>query len=217
MEPTCHRCGAPVESGTLFCKQCGAPQIRVAIEGPTSSEPPLIEPSADTRLDTFSVQQPSPVLHWSESGTATFLAGLLEALFTLFGLGILAGGFFSVALYRRRNPDVVISTGLGARLGLISGAIGFGIFAVLRSLEMLIFHTGGEMRQAVMRQLEQTAAQYSTPEAQQTLQYLKTPEGWALIVALSTIFAVVAFLGLSTFGGMVGGAALGKKDHSGTP
>jgi hypothetical protein len=141
------------------------------------------------------------------------MAGLLEALFSLFGIGILAGGFFSVALYRRRNPGTPLTAALGARLGLISGAIGFGIFAVLRSIGLLIYNTGPAMRELVMRQLEQTAAQYSSPEAQQTLQYLKSPEGWGLIVAFSTLFALFAFLLLSMLGGLAGSAVLGTKNR----
>ncbi len=153
------------------------------------------------------------MLHWAQASAATIWAGLLEALFTVFGVGILAGGFFSVALYRRRNPGVTITPRLGARLGLISGAIGFGIFAILRSIGLLVSHNGSALRDAVMQQLEHTAMQYSTPEAQQTLQYLKSPEGWALIVTLSTIFTVVAFLVLSMLGGMAGGAMLRPKDQ----
>jgi hypothetical protein len=64
-----------------------------------------------------------------------------------------------------------------------------------------------------MQQLARSAAQYATPEAQQTLQYLKTPEGWALIVAFSTIFTLIAFLLLSMLGGALGGALLKKNDH----
>ncbi len=157
--------------------------------------------------------RPAPELHWAQASAPTIWAGLLEALFTIFGLGILAGGFFSVALYRRRNPEVMVTARLGTRLGLISGAIGFGIFAILRSIGLLVFHTGAALRDAVIQQLERTALQYSTPEAQQTLQYLKSPEGWALIVTLSTIFTVIAFLVLSMLGGMAGGAMLGPKDR----
>jgi hypothetical protein len=138
---------------------------------------------------------------------------LLEALFTLFGAGIIAGGFISVSLFRRRNPGVVVSPRLGARLGLISGAIGFGIFAIVRSIGLLVFHNGAAIHEAVMQQLARSAAQYATPEAQQTLQYLKTPEGWALIVAFSTIFTLIAFLLLSMLGGALGGALLKKNDH----
>lgn len=212
MDRHCHRCGAPVEDGVLFCKQCGAPQIRVAIE-PTLAPGPVIEALPERHQDRISLHEPAPPLHWAQASAATVLGGLLEALFTLFGLGIVAGGFLSVALFRRKNPGIVLTRSLGARLGLISGAIGFGIFAVLRSVGLLVLGTGGAMRELVMKQLEQTAAQYPGPEAQQTLQYLRSPEGWALIVAMSTIFTLIAFLVLSMLGGMAGGAVLGKKDR----
>lgn len=153
------------------------------------------------------------MFRWSDAASATILAGLLEALFVLLGAGILAGGFFSVALYRRRNRDALVTVRLGARLGLISGAIGFGIFAVLRSIGLLVFNTGPALRDLVLQRLQQTAAQYPGAQAQETLQYLRTPEGWALIVAFSTIFTLVAFLVGSMLGGMAGAAVLGIKNR----
>ncbi len=114
--------------------------------------------------------------------------------------------------YKRRVPETDVNPRLGARLGLISGAIGFVIFALVASLEMLLSNTGGRLREEVMKQLEQTAARYPA-QAQEALQYLKSAQGWGLIVALSTIFTLIAFLLLSTLGGAVGGAILGKKDR----
>jgi hypothetical protein len=165
-------------------------------------------------LDTLS-QRPSPALHWSVAGRAALTAGLLEALLALLGLwfiGIPGGAFFSVAFYKRRTPGVSVHPGLGARLGLISGAIGFVIFALLGSLEMLFSNTGGGLREEVMKQLEQTAAQYPA-QAQQILHYLQSAQGWGLIVALSTISTLMAFLLLSTIGGAISAAVLGRKNQ----
>jgi hypothetical protein len=127
-------------------------------------------------------------------------------------IGIPVAAFFSVAFYKRRVIGANVNPGLGARLGLISGAIGFVIFALLGSAAMLLSPTGGGLREEVMKQLEQKAAQYPV-QAQQALQYLRSAEGWGFLVALSTIFALLAFLLLSTIGGAVAGGVLGRKNR----
>jgi hypothetical protein len=77
---------------------------------------------------------------------------------------------------------------------------------------MLLSPSGGGLREEVMKQLEQKAAQYPV-QAQQALQYLRSAEGWGFLVALSTIFALLAFLLLSTIGGAVAGGVLGRKNR----
>lgn len=164
---------------------------------------------------TFPVEPPAESLRAEVRAPRTLpvaiLAGLLEALFTLFGIGILVGGFVAVVLYRRRNFLVKLTTGLGARLGLISGAIGFGIFAVLRAIGLMVLHNGPELRAEVMKALEQSASQYPAAQIQPTLQYLQSSQGWALIVAMSTLFTLVAFLLISTLGGVIATAVLDRK------
>lgn len=133
-------------------------------------------------------------------------------MFGLWFIGIPLGAFFSVLFYRRHSRKSQLSPGLGARLGLISGAIGFVIFAVAGSLQLLLSHGGAGLREQVMKQLEQTAAQYPA-QAQQALDYLKSAEGWGFIVAFSTVFTLLMFLLLSTVAGAAGGAVLAKKDR----
>jgi ABC-type antimicrobial peptide transport system permease subunit len=117
-----------------------------------------------------------------------------------------------VAVYRRRIGASAVSPALGARLGLISGAIGFVFFAIVGSLQLLFSNAGHGLREEVMKQLEQVAAQYPA-QAQQALEYLKSAQGWGFIVALSTVFTLLMFLLLSTIGGAVGGAMLSRKDR----
>jgi hypothetical protein len=62
-----------------------------------------------------------------------------------------------------------------------------------------------------MKSLEQAATQYPAAQAQQMLQYFQSPQGWALIVAMSTVFTLLAFLMLSTIGGVIGAWALARK------
>ncbi len=134
-------------------------------------------------------------------------------MFGFWYIGIPLGAFFCVSVYRRRAGASGVTPALGARLGLISGAIGFVIFAIAGSLELLLYKGGTGLRQEVMKQLGQIAAQYPA-QAQQALEYLKSAQGWGFIVALSTIFTLITFLLLSTIGGAVGGAMLARRDNT---
>jgi hypothetical protein len=129
-----------------------------------------------------------------------------------FGLGMLAAGALSVVLYRRRNPAANLTPGVGARLGAVSGALGFGIFAVLTSIEMVVFRSGGQLRAALIEAVQQSAARSSDPQAQQLLEYLKTPQGLALVMVLALIVMFAAFLVFSSLGGALGAALLRRKD-----
>ena len=42
---------------------------------------------------------------------------------------MLAAGFLSVMLYRRRCPATHVTAGMGARLGALTGGLGFRLFS----------------------------------------------------------------------------------------
>jgi hypothetical protein len=221
VEHPCHRCGATVEDGTPFCKQCGAPQIRVAVESssPSGSTPQTIPNDAETangsppaRPELSGVVAP---IQWTHALPAAIWAGVLEAVFALLVpvIGTLVGGFVCVAIYRRRLFSGPVGPRVGARLGLTSGAIGFGVFAIIASAGVLFFHTGADLRDVMMKALEQSASRYPAAQAESLLQFMKSQQGWALFVAIVTIINLLAFVLLSTLGGLIGGAVLGRKSR----
>jgi len=113
VELTCHRCGAPVEEGVAFC-HCGAPQIRVSVEPGVPLPPPVESPVLELPLSTEEASGPRLL-------PIAIFAGLLEALFTFFGIGIFTGGLVSVALYRRRNLGKDLNSGLEGGVSRGSG------------------------------------------------------------------------------------------------
>jgi len=210
MEHPCEKCGAAVEDGIPFCRHCGAPQIRVGVsygEGAPQSNP---------RIPIISYA-PTNAIQWSQALPSTALAGLIAAVLMFiplgaFGLGMLAGGFLAVFFYRRRVP-LPVTPSLGAKLGAASGTLGFGIFAIFMAVEVLVLHTGGELRAALLQALEQSASRTSDPQAQQVLAYLKSPAGLALVMGLGLAFLFVFFLILSSLGGALGAAVLRRKER----
>jgi hypothetical protein len=131
-----------------------------------------------------------------------------------FGLSMLAAGGLSVILYHRRHPEANLTPGMGARLGAVSGAMGFGIFAVVSAVATLAFGAGGQLRAAMLQAVEQSAARSSDPQAQQVVEFLKTPQGLTVILIAGMVFMFVAFLALSSLGGALGAILLRRKNRS---
>ncbi|MBZ5572995.1 MAG: zinc ribbon domain-containing protein [Acidobacteriia bacterium] len=211
MEHPCYKCGAGVEDGTPFCPQCNAPQIRVAgVSLAQSSELPEVIPG---RLAGTSA---SAAIQWSQALPSAALAGLFAAFLMFiplgaFGLGMIAAGVLAVLFYQRHNPANILTPGMGARLGAVSGVLGFGIFAVFIAVAILVFHGGGELRAAMLQTIEQSATRTSDPQAQRLFDYLKSPDGLVVMVLFWLVVVFVLFLILSSLGGALGAALLRRK------
>lgn len=149
----------------------------------------------------------------------------------VFGLGMLVGGFLAVVFYRKRNPLVRLTSGLGARLGAMSGAIAYGILVLLLAISVTLFHAGGKLREAMMQAIQQAVARSSDPQATQMLEWFRTPQGMAVLLIAGIIFAFLFFVAISSIGGALGAVMLRNKeqrpekqdnrhersDHSGAP
>ena len=217
MEYPCHQCGAAVEQGTAFCPQCRAPQIRVAV-------PEIVIPSgiaSDSTVTSLPAYFGVPLttrIEWSQALPATALAGLITALLMMtplayFGFGMLIGGSLSVVFYRRRVPVANVTPGMGARLGMVSGALGGGIFAALLSVGTTLFHAWDSVRAKLIEVVQQTAARNPDPQTQQALEFFKSPDGIVLLLTTALIGALIAFVIFSGLGGALGAAFLRRKEH----
>ena len=211
MEHACYQCNTPVEDGTTFCPHCGAAQIRVASEDVRQSGEPA-EVLAQSRPVA------SAGIQWSQALPAAALAGLIAAglMFILVKTGVLwmiAAGILAVLLYRRRNPGGTLSPGMGARLGAVSGVLGFGIFALFTAVEILVFHSGGQLRAALLEAIEQSALRASDPQAQQYVTYFKSPPGLALFMALMLVVMFFIFLILASLGGSLAASLLRRRER----
>ena len=207
-----------MEDGIPFCPHCSAPQIRVAgpavvVQAGGESETPL--PQAAVYRPAVHPGQ----IDWPLALAPALQGGLIAAILMItplgasLGLGMLAAGFLAVLLYRRRAPSANLRAGMGAKLGAVSGAIGFALFGILTAIETAVLHNGGELRAQMLKAIEQAAARNSEPQAQQMLQYMKSPEGLALMMVLGLAFMFVIFLIFSSLGGAVGAAILHRKDR----
>lgn len=204
-----------MEQGTAFCPQCRAPQIRVAVPEPVS----LSGTTSDSSLPPYFDSALTNRIEWSQALPATALAGLIAAVLMMtplagFGLGMLIGGSMSVVFYRRRIPMANVTPGMGARLGMVTGILGGGIFAALLSIGTMLFHAWDTIRGKLIEVVEQTAARNPDPQAQQAMEFFKSPEGIVLLVTTALIGTLIAFVIFSGLGGALGAALLRRKEHS---
>ncbi|HZQ23444.1 MAG TPA: hypothetical protein VFA89_11655 [Terriglobales bacterium] len=159
----------------------------------------------------------TPKVEWGQALPAAASAGLIAALtmlapFGLLGLGIIAAGFLSIRFYRRRMPGLMLTTGAGARVGALTGVLGFCMFILFTSLQISLSHSGGMIRAALIDALEKSAQRSADPQAQAALAQLKTPEGLAFMMAMGLL---VMLMGFVVFGTVGGAAAVMLKNREG--
>jgi hypothetical protein len=202
MEHAWDKCGAPVEEGTAFCPHCNRPLIRVDFspEATPAPAPPQL-----------------PIgLQWSRALVPTIMAGLISSFLMLFplgafGLGMILAGVLSVVFYRWRNAGADLTPGMGARLGAVSGVIGFVMFLFYTAISATVLGGGPQLRQALTQAIEQSASRATDPQAQRVMEFFRTPQGLATVMIAGIAFAFIAFLLLSTLGGALGAALLRRK------
>jgi hypothetical protein len=214
VEHSCYKCGASVEDGTPFCRRCNAPQIRVA--GPEPLAPAAATPEVAIEHYTSLAAPSSSTLEWPQALPSAGLS-LLAAIFLISlgmpaGLGMLAAGFLCVLLYRRRCPATHLTAGLGARLGALTGALGFGVLAAMLAL-WTAFRSGKEIHDGLLNYIQQYAARSSDPHMQQVLELFNTPEGFTFVMILTLIMTLLAFTIFSSLGGAIGAFLLHRKER----
>lgn len=220
MDHPCYKCGHIVEDGKAFCSQCGAPQIRVAASEPAVD--PVAAREAPVRaLDGeaapgFSGISPNPLpAGWAHALQPCALAGGVAIGLTALGLNpfvaALGVGFLAVAFSRRRALG--IRSGAGARLGALGGILFFGMSTILQLLAVAVLHKSAEIRSEMLDKVQQAAARYPGPEGQAFVDFVRTPNGFAIMLAVSIMFGLVAFIVLGGCGGALGAALLGRRDR----
>jgi hypothetical protein len=195
-----------------------------------------------SRAQPISLVPVSPsAIDWSQGVRSSALAGLLLALaifcvpVVVAGIGwllhlgpgaigllvllaswccMLLAGAFAVRIYLRRRPEVAIRPGMGARLGVVSGLLGFFFYSIPQALRVAFFHLGGSVREAMQKAIEQSAAQSPDPKAQEIMRNLMSPGALAVFLTVLVVLFFLVFLVLSSLGGAIGASVWGSKERS---
>jgi hypothetical protein len=115
-------------------------------------------------------------------------------------LWALAGGVLAVFMYLRNTPATPMEVGDGAKLGLMAGGIGAGIYLII-SLPIMLIWGGAMISQQVAERGGSSGAL-----------------GTGLLAGLGAFVVVVAALviaGCGALGGLIGAAIFGKKGAGG--
>lgn len=197
-------------------------------ESPPAGQPVALPPRLPGTID------------WAQGMRASALAGLLLALAIFFvpaivaGIGlvlhlgqaaigllvllaswccILVAGGLGVGFYRRRHPEAGLTSGMGMRLGVVSGILGFFFYSIPQALRLVFFHRGS-VRDVMQKAIEQSAAQSPDPRAQEMMRNLMTPGALAAFVTVLVVLFFVIFLVLASLGGAIGVSLGGNKQST---
>lgn len=219
MENLCSRCHRTLAGEDCFCPGCGLPQLVYA--SPDQPSPAQAEPWSQVVRDAGSVE-------WRSALRAALVvavpAGLLSSELSAVGgaamIWTVAAAGWAVALYWRSQKPAWLTTGAGARIGLVTGLIAAWVAFVVSSgtmfVERCLLHQGGRIdgewktRVAMGQQLSQqltTGMGQADPAQVKATQdifqsWMLSPEGHAGMEAMR--FAVGA--GFLVFFAVLGGA-----------
>lgn len=221
MERLCHRCSNPLREDDPFCPHCGAPQLIVEAADSSFAQQPVIPLRG----------QAQGGVHWRAAiGTALLVAipvGLLSALTRTSFLFVLAGGFATIALYRRRTAaatDGRIGWRVGTVLGTVSAFLATAAWAAQLVIERYLLHHGAAIdalfNAAAQQQVKywmQASAQQGPqpPEVMHAMQavanFMLSPDGHAASQLTTAIVMSLSMILFAAAGGAIAGRVLAVR------
>jgi hypothetical protein len=214
----------PHDEGTLiFCTQCGAPQVLL-------SEELLTQVEAQNKPETGGADAlPGPrdprSLVWAGAIRCAALAGavtaglmclsiLLPPVELLALLWAVVSPVIVIGLFQARFPLVPITTGFGARLGLLTGISITVVLGVFNTAKLLVarygIHAMGEFDKQLSANMDQLRAQAMTQPGTPMLSWinaLQVPEFRAGLILMSVAMLTGILLVVTTAGGAFAGFA----------
>jgi hypothetical protein len=218
MEMACHRCGNPVHEGDGYCAHCGAPQLTVE----------AADAAIQQQQQTVRLRGEAQPVNWRSAIISALIVsvpvGLLSALTSISSLFVIAGGFVTMALYRRRSSaftDGRIGWRVGAILGAASAVVASAADAARLLIERYLLHQSGVIDAEFSAMAQQIAdqAQKTNPEAlARTPQLVHiwssfwlSADGHAAIGLLTTSTVSVGMVLFAATGGAIAGRILALR------
>ena len=227
MEITCTRCHQAVDAESCYCPTCGLPQLVYSSDAAAGQ----VQPEKwDEAVADASMVEWKPALR-----VALLLAlpaGLLSSEISRAGmLGLfwmVAAAAWAVTLYVRNQRPAWITTGAGARIGVVTGllaaAFAFSVTGLWYFLGRAVFHQGnaidGEWRVFVdfeMKLIQQAWSQMGLQDqgrllAQKNL--MLSPEVHAGITAFTIATRELFLVLCAAAGGAIGARVLARSKRT---
>lgn len=214
MDPVCHRCGNNLHEGEGFCPHCGAQQL--VVDSSETAGPQ--QPTQRLGIDPTRVQ-------WRTAITSALLVavpvGLLSALAGMSSLFVIAGGFATIALYRKRSEaftDGSIGWRVGAILGTAAAVVATGADGLRLLTERYFLHHAATIDAqfaSVAQQLAEQALKSNTEAMQQAPQFVHqwtafwlSPDGHAAIQLMTASIVSAGMVLFAATGGAIAGRIL---------
>jgi hypothetical protein len=218
MDLVCHRCGNPIREGEGFCSHCGVPQLTVeAADFAVQQQQQALR----LRGDTHPVDWRAAIL---SALLVSVPVGLLSALTSISSLFVIAGGFVTIALYRRRTAaftDGRIGWRVGAILGAASAVVACAVDAARLLTERYLLHQGQQIDtefSAVAREWADQLVKTNPQTLQQAPQFVHnwttfwlSPDGHAAIQLLIAFMLSLGMVLFAAAGGAIAGRVLALR------
>lgn len=131
-------------------------------------------------------------------------------------LCIVAGGGLAVAIYNRRAHPGHLRAGMGFRIGLVAGGIGFLFNLVLNSISLATPSGRQILRDYVHKSFENALANNPDPTQADQIRKLgevvNTPGGLATLFIVAMLLGGILLILLSGLGGAIGAYLFGRHD-----
>ena len=227
METTCSRCHQPVDAESCYCPTCGLPQLVYSSDANTSQAPQEKWPGAVVDAS---------VVEWKPALRAAMLtaipAGLLSSEVSRAGLlglfWMVAGAAWAVTLYVKSQRSAWITTGAGARIGLVTGllaaTLAFSVTGITLFVQRFVLHQAGAIDDqwrvfvdAVFHMSQQIQAQMGLQDQGQAVaqkNLMLSPEGHAGWVAFNMAGRQAFLVLFAVAGGAMGARLLARSRQS---
>ena len=222
MEATCNRCHQGVPADSCFCPTCGLPQLVYS-----SDEAPGATPAERW---TGAVNDAATV-EWKQALRVAIMlaipAGLLSCgqspVWPLSLLWMGAAAAWAVTLYARRQRSGWVTTGAGARIGLVTGLLaGWLAFAASGAAlyaMRFVFKQGKEFDEPWQARVAQMSQQWQSmspdPQSAASLKHLASwllsPEGRAGSVLGGLMMLEAVLLVFAAAGGAIGARLIARR------
>jgi Zn ribbon nucleic-acid-binding protein len=225
--PRCHAALHREDEGSLvFCWNCGAPQVQLSeelrdqIDQQISAQQSAANPSAEPVPQPIA---PSNAIIWRGAIQTAGLAGAVTAALTLISFALppvsvlsfmwfISAPIVVLGVYSSRFHQTRITTGFGARLGLLTGLAILIATSTLNTialvLERFVFHSTAAIDAQVANvftQMHLSITAQSGPAAKAALDMLAIPEFRAGLLLTSITIGLAFYLAFSATAGAFAG------------
>jgi hypothetical protein len=221
----CHRCQSelpPHDDGTLiYCTHCGAPQVVLSEDLQTQVE--THSKAAEDSAAAGPLMHSPRTLMWAGAFRCIGLAGIVTAALMLVSLlappvlllvilWMVISPVVVIGIFQARFPLTPITTGFGARIGLLTGIAVATVMAVVNTVTLLVtrfgLHAMGDWDKQVTASLEQFRVQAAADPSAMLVSLshaLSIPEFRAGFMIFGLAMGIVFLLVLTTAGGAFAG------------